>query len=195
MTAVALARPLHTSTTDASDLGLFLGAAYLPPQTETVEELMTWRSLDEPSRPAPIQDRLPWETEQQAASNRRISSRREGLFERQPTSTADLPPAAEFCARMAVAALEVAAGSRPAAQMLRHCETSVFDSLVRRQTHHVGRAATRRPMVVRRVRACHVCDGIVEAAVIVADVRRIRPVALRIEGLDGRWLVTALEAG
>ena len=48
---------------------------------------------------------------------------------------------------------------------------------------------------VRRVRVCEPADGIVEACAVVVSHGRVRALALRLEGLDGRWLVTALTIG
>lgn len=151
---------------------------------------LPWRSLDTPHR-APIQEQLPFE-EPAAASRPR---KRDTTFDRQPTSTADLPQPGPFAARLAIAAIEVAAGARPATQLMRHCAPRVFESLVRRQAHRAGRSTARPHVVLRRVRVCHVRDGVVEATVIVAVGRRVRPLAVRLEGLDGRWLMTALEIG
>ncbi|GAB78356.1 hypothetical protein SAMN05421595_0873 [Austwickia chelonae] len=141
-----------------------------------------------------VQDELPLEEPVRRPRNR-PSATTDRLFERRPTSTADLPDAPQFVARMAVALTEISAGARPAAQVMRHCSPKVFESLLRRQAHQVGRSPARRAVVVRRVRVCDVRDGIVEATVVLADKYRVRPLALRMEGLDGRWIITALEMG
>lgn len=49
--------------------------------------------------------------------------------------------------------------------------------------------------VVRSTRVCVLRDGVVEACAVVLDGPRVRAVALRLEGLDGRWRVTALQIG
>jgi hypothetical protein len=162
------------------------------PATDGAGGRLAWRSLDAP-RLAAIQDQLPFEDPRH--SHAPGPRPRDTTFERQPTATAQLPPADAFAARLAVAAVEVAAGARPATQLMRHCAPRVFESLVRRQAHRAGRLTRRPAVALRRVRVCHVRDGVVEAAVIVVVARRVRPVAVRLEGLDGRWLVTALEMG
>lgn len=151
---------------------------------------LRWRPLAVPG-PVMVQEQLPFDDPQPP----RRASRRDTTFDRQPTSTADLPDPAGLAGRLAVAAVEVGTGARPATQLMRHCAPGVFDSLVRRQAHRAGRTTRRPPVVLRRVRVCHVRDGVVEAAVIVDVARRVRPVALRLEGLDRRWLLTALEMG
>ena len=49
--------------------------------------------------------------------------------------------------------------------------------------------------LVRSVRIGEPRDGVVEACALVSDGGRLRAVAVRMEGLDGRWRVTALEIG
>lgn len=151
---------------------------------------LAWHSLDT-ARPAPVQEQLPFEDR----ATGHLPRKRDTTFDRQPTSTAVLPPAGAVAARLALAAVEIAAGARPATQLMRHCSPRVFESLVRRQAHRAGRLTPRPPVILRRVRVCHVLDGVVEATVIVSVARRVRPVAVRLEGLDGRWLLTALEMG
>ena len=48
---------------------------------------------------------------------------------------------------------------------------------------------------VRAVLTCLPCNGVCEASAVVIDRGRVRALALRMEGLDGRWRVTALEIG
>lgn len=53
----------------------------------------------------------------------------------------------------------------------------------------------RRPAVVRRVRVQEPADGVVEACAVIVHQDRVRAMALRLRGLDGRWIVTALQVG
>ena len=46
---------------------------------------------------------------------------------------------------------------------------------------------------MRRVQVCQPCDGVVEAAVVARVNGRATPIALRLNGVDGRWQVTVLE--
>ena len=120
----------------------------------------------------------------------------------QPTATRDLPDPAATCAALVQAVVEVLAGTRPAGQLVRWLSADVYTGLqrraalaarVQRRTERPQRQA-RRP-VVRRVRMCTPADGVVEASAVVLDRGRVRAVAVRIEGLDGRWRATALEVG
>ena len=58
-----------------------------------------------------------------------------------------------------------------------------------------GAAPSTRQAVVRGVRVCLPADGVAEASAVVIDADRVRAVAVRLEGLDGRWRATALEVG
>ena len=118
-------------------------------------------------------------------------------FGRQPTRTSLLPDPTAFVGRLAQAVVEIVSGQRPAPQVIRHTAPTVY-SVIARQAMVAGRRrlpGPRRPAVVRRVRVCEPADGIVEACAVVVAHGRVRALALRLEGLDGRWLVTALTIG
>ncbi len=117
-------------------------------------------------------------------------------FGPQPTRTEDLPEPTAWAGRMGLAAIEVARGVRPAQQLMRWTSPAIHASLVRRQMRAVRRGrATRRPLVLRRVTCCHPRDGIVEATVVVQDGGRVRALAMRLQGQDHRWVISALELG
>ncbi|NUS41315.1 MAG: hypothetical protein HOP97_06790 [Terrabacter sp.] len=118
-------------------------------------------------------------------------------FGRQPTRSSLLPDPAAVVARLAQAVVEVVSGQRPAPQLIRHTAPTVY-SVIARQAMVAARRRTpgpRRAAVVRRVRVCEPADGIVEACAVVVSHGRVRAIALRLEGLDGRWLLTALTIG
>ena len=118
-------------------------------------------------------------------------------FGRQPTRSSLLPDPSGVVARLAQAVVEVVSGQRPAPQLIRHIAPTVY-SVIARQAMVAGRRRTpgpRRAAVVRRVRDCEPADGIVEACAVVVSHGRVRALAIRLEGLDGRWLVTALTIG
>lgn len=99
---------------------------------------------------------------------------------------------------IALAALEVLAGRRSAAQLARWLTPGVYDSLQVRAglTQRVlGDARNGRPPVIRRARACRVGTHALEASVIADDGARVRAVAIRLEGHRGAWRATALEIG
>lgn len=118
-------------------------------------------------------------------------------FGRQPTRTQLLPEPRALVAKLSQAIVEVISGQRPAPQLIRHTSPTIY-SVLARQALVAGRRRTpgaRRPAVVRRIRLCEPADGVVEACAVVVSHGRVRALALRLEGLDGRWLVTALTIG
>ncbi len=114
-----------------------------------------------------------------------------------PTRRADLPDPLAWSRGLVQVLVEVMAGLRPASQLLRWTTTAVHEQ-VRRRVVPTGRgprrAAVRRP-IVRSVRVCEPVDGVAEVSAVVAGQHRAQALALRLEGRDGRWRVTALQAG
>jgi hypothetical protein len=55
--------------------------------------------------------------------------------------------------------------------------------------------ATRLAEVVRSVRVSEPHDGVAEVCAVVQQGPRCRAIALRLEGIDGRWQCTALQIG
>lgn len=120
------------------------------------------------------------------------------LFGPQPTPSLALPDPRPVAAFLFQAVVEVLAGRRSAGQLTRWMTHDVHTALALRATTVArvrGRGTTVRQAVVRAVRLCHPADGVVEASATVIDGGRVRAVAMRLEGLDGRWRVTALEVG
>jgi hypothetical protein len=103
----------------------------------------------------------------------------------------------DWVARLACAVVEVLAGERPAAQLLRWTTEEVYD-VVARRARRAGRdgalAGSGRPKpTVRSVRVCEPTEGVVEACAVVGRGERFSAVALRLESMDGRLRCTALE--
>jgi len=111
------------------------------------------------------------------------------------TPTSQLPDPTRWAGQFVQAAVEVALGQRPVSQLVRWTSEDVHLALSRRAQLALrsGRRAAR-PRV-QSVRGCSPRDGVVEACVIVNDSTRTRAVAVRLEGWDGRWRVTALQLG
>ncbi len=120
-------------------------------------------------------------------------------FGRQPTSSTRLPDPQATCSALVQAVIEVLNGVRPASQLVRWLSHDVHVALARRAAlaSRMRRGATpsTRQAVVRGVRVCVPADGVAEASAVVVDADRVRAVAVRLEGLDGRWRATALEVG
>jgi hypothetical protein len=114
------------------------------------------------------------------------------LFAAQRTPRAQLPDPAPRAAMLARAILETLAGDRPVSQLLPWTTTDVYDDL-----EALVDPRTARPWAssVRRIRVCEPVPGVAEVAAVVQRGGRAAALALRLEGLDGRWLLTALSVG
>jgi hypothetical protein len=110
---------------------------------------------------------------------------------RRPTRSADLPDPKQWAVRLAQGIVEALHGHRPLQQLVRWTDEPVYRLLERRRS--VQRTAAGPRPLVRSIRICQPGDGVVEASVVVQTGRRCRALAMRLEGLDGRWRCTALE--
>lgn len=120
----------------------------------------------------------------------------DSYFGPQATGTADLPPAQLWARKLIQAILEACEGHRSADQLTRWLAPDVRERVARRGV--LARRRARRPHgppVIRAVRLCHPADGVCEVAAVVRWGGRVRALALRMSGVDGRWLITALELG
>lgn len=98
--------------------------------------------------------------------------------------------------RLAQAIVEVLAGARPAAQLAGLTSFEVLRFL----TRGAGRLGARpggppqRP-VIGSVRITEPSPGVIEASAVIHIGVRVRALALRLEGIDGRWRCTAIHLG
>lgn len=124
--------------------------------------------------------------------------RSESSFAPQRTSSEHLPSAEVFTRNVVRGVLEVFAGVREAEQLARWTTEEVYRAVVVRAGLAARARSARRmptPRDVHQIRSVHLfspSDGVVEATVIASARTRTRAIALRVEGLDGRWRVTAL---
>jgi hypothetical protein len=113
-----------------------------------------------------------------------------------PTRRSQLPEPRSWAGRVVQAIIEVLAGVRPASQLVRWTTADVYDVIT-------SRAAALRPApeqdaprgVVRSLHVTEPADGVAEVCALVRRGARSTAVALRLEGMDGRWQCTALELG
>jgi hypothetical protein len=117
-----------------------------------------------------------------------------------PTGTQALPDPARWAGQVAHVLLEVITGQRPLHQLTKWVSSEVYAVAARRHAVAVrrlpGHGRQVRPRVrVLRVRVCEPADGVAEAAVVVLDGDRVRAMALRLVGQDGRWVVHTMELG
>lgn len=124
------------------------------------------------------------------------ATQRDTFFEPQPTPSTDLPDPKVWTARALRVVLEVMDGSRPARQLNRWVTRGIHDRAARRGLLARQRGGQgHRVNLVRSVHVCTPTDGVAEAAALVVHNGRHRAVALRLQGVDGRWLMTAFEMG
>lgn len=107
------------------------------------------------------------------------------------TPRSELPDPRPRAAQLVRAVLEVLAGDRPLQHLMRVTATPVQGELDALPPPVAGR----RPWA-RSVRSVHVSeptDGVAEVTAVVDRGSRCAALALRMQGLDGRWLITALD--
>jgi hypothetical protein len=111
-----------------------------------------------------------------------------------PGADVTLPDPERWAGMIGQAVVEILAGRRPPAQVVRWLDSPVYER-VRRSALKTREGARQAgvPVRVRRVRLGPLVDGRVEAAVVVDDAVRCRALALRLDAIDGRWLCTALD--
>ena len=105
------------------------------------------------------------------------------------TPTAQLPPALPTAGLLARALVEVLGGTRSIRQLAAVCAPEVFAALGNRV--HVAKQAPR----LMSVRASEPADGVVEASAVFRRDERVAALAFRLQGVDGRWRVTAVQIG
>lgn len=118
------------------------------------------------------------------------------VFGPQATRRSELPEPGAWASHIIGAVLECTTGLRPVNQLARWLDTTPREMVARRYTLAQRRGT--RPLgrsTVLRARACEPADGVAEVCLVVQHEGRVRAVAARLSGVDGRWLVTALQIG
>ncbi len=107
-------------------------------------------------------------------------------FAPRPTSAKELPDLQTWTLRFGVSVLEIWAAKRQPAQLARWCHHTVYSELVKKVGSQkvVGR--------IRKLYQCEPLDGISESTLTIRFDDRVRSLAIRFEGIDGRWLCTSL---
>lgn len=116
-------------------------------------------------------------------------------FGPQPTPSELLPDPQPWAARFSQALAEVLAGDRPVGQLVRWTTGEVYEELVARLSPS---ALARRESGAARprlsaMRVDRPADGVAEVTAVLRSGARATAMALRLEGLDGRWQCSALE--
>ena len=106
-----------------------------------------------------------------------------------------LPDPRAWARQLARALVEVLGGHRPVSQLVRWTTEEVLTELTVHVSASWGSPAERRRSGAR-IRSVHVAEplrGIAEVTVLADVADRIRAAAMRLEGVSGRWLCTAVE--
>jgi hypothetical protein len=86
--------------------------------------------------------------------------------------------------------VEVISSRRPLAQLRVHCAPEIYAGLAARPSI----APLALPHLLT-VRVCEPADGVAEVSVAFRRADRVRALAFRLQGVDGRWRITALQLG
>lgn len=116
-------------------------------------------------------------------------------FAVQITGRGDLPDPESFGRRLLVAVFEALSGRRPLPQLSRFLTPGVYTGLATDLDRARHDSVWSKPTVMRSIRVCEPADGVAELAAVVQTGPRYRAVAVRLEGLDGRWRCVRLQLG
>lgn len=119
-------------------------------------------------------------------------------FAARPTARRSLPDPDAWARRLLTTMFEIVGGRRPARQLSALATPAVCAAFTAAglKSGRLGRLVVASP--VPQVRSVHVCepaDGVAELALTLAARGRVHAVAMRLEGLDGRWRCVRLEVG
>ncbi|PRY61256.1 hypothetical protein BCF74_1064 [Knoellia remsis] len=181
--------PATTVRTHLHPVKVSAPPAARPPAITLSEALR--RAEDDAGHPAYVQGTLA--VDLAAASD-------EQLFGPQTTSSHDLPCAQEWAGRIGQAIVEVMSGLRPPAQVVRWTTPDVYAAVARRgalagRRRAAGARSQARTARIHTVRVCEPADGVAECSLVIGEGTRVRAMALRLTGQDGRWRVEALQLG
>jgi len=120
------------------------------------------------------------------------------FFAPQRTPSTALPSPEPFLRNLTLGVLEVLAGVREVDQLARWLTEEPYRKLVTR-SNLAARARSARGVPAKRpvhailsVHESSPADGIIEGVVVVRGPARTRALAVRLEGMDGRWRATSL---
>jgi Family of unknown function (DUF6459) len=118
-------------------------------------------------------------------------------FSLKATPRNELPDPRPWTARLVQALVEIQSGDRPLSQLLRWTTADVYALTAKAvaQRTVVTNSASRRDQARAVLRSVHICepdDGVVEACAVVRLQNRCQAIALRLEGIEGRWRCTSL---
>ena len=133
-----------------------------------------------------------------SVNTRLASYNDEDYFGFQRTSSLELPDPVPLAENLARSVMEILAGARDLEQISRWVTDDVYRHLVTRvQVSARARALKKIPVyrpnfTLGKTLVCSPADGVAEVVVVVHGKARSRSIAMRLEGLDGRWRAAAV---
>jgi hypothetical protein len=116
-------------------------------------------------------------------------------FAVRPTGRQELPEPAAFARRLVIGVIETATGRRSPSQLRHHTSPTVQAGLARDAGRISRLGSTHRPATLHSLHITEPADGVAEVAAVLRVGDRFRALALRLEGLDGRWRCVRLQIG
>jgi hypothetical protein len=107
------------------------------------------------------------------------------------TARRGLPAPALVMRSVAMALLEIEAGCRSAEQLERRCQPALWDRVNQRLRRSGGAFVTGRSLV--RVLCQEHSPGLADGVAVVRRDQRVSAVAMRLDAMSGRWVVTDLD--
>jgi hypothetical protein len=140
----------------------------------------------------PLDQPLPMAAPEPAAPSGRLQP---DPFAIRPTGRHELPDPTVLARRLVIGVIETATGRRSASQLRHHTSPAVQAGLAR-DAGRISRLGTaRRPASLHSLHVAEPADGVAEVAAVLRIGDRFRALALRLEGLDGRWRCVRLQIG
>ena len=140
----------------------------------------------------PLDRQLPLETARPATSAQPLPSE---SFGSRPTGIHELPEPTVLARRLVIGVIETATGRRSASQLRHHTSPTVQAGLARDAGRISRLGSARRPATLHSLHVTEPADGVAEVAAVLRVGDRFRALALRLEGLDGRWRCVRLQIG
>ncbi|MEO6502449.1 MAG: Rv3235 family protein [Jatrophihabitantaceae bacterium] len=143
----------------------------------------------------PLDQPLPFDTAGPNAPSAMRLRAESDEFAARPTGRQELPEPAAFARRLVIGVVETATGRRSASQLRHHTSPTVQAGLARDAGRISRLGTTHRPATLHSLHITEPADGVAEVAAVLRVGDRFRALALRLEGLDGRWRCVRLQIG
>lgn len=137
-----------------------------------------------------LQETLPFEwpaQPKQSYLSPRVTATKPTDFDVQPTGRKDLPPARDWSVRLVTALIEIVNGNRPLTQLIRWVTPDVMTAL----QFQIGKNNFPK-FAVRSINVHETDDGVAEVSAVFGSTSRSFALAMRLEGLDGKWRATSI---